>query len=265
MTRADGASTFRASPSAYDGHVGRYARELARKLIDFAGVRAPDRVVDVGCGTGLLTAELADVVGAASVAAVDPSPQFVDASRARVPGADVRLATAEHLPLADASVDRALAQLVVNFMSDAAAGVAEMRRVTRSGGVVAAAVWDYAGEMTLLRRFWDAAVALDSSALDRDEGVCMHHCDPRSLGALWEQAGLVTVAVDELWVSTHYVSFDALWEPFAAGVAPSGAYAASLPPPLRATLREEFFRRLGSPPGAFQLTARAWAVRGTVP
>jgi ubiquinone/menaquinone biosynthesis C-methylase UbiE len=259
----DGAETFRRSTAdAYDGHVGRYGSELARGLIGLAGVGGGDRVLDVGCGTGLLTAELAAVVGADRVAAVDPSEPFVEACRRRVPGADVRLAAAEDLPFADATFDGALSQLVVNFMGDAEAGVGQMGRVTRPGGTVAACVWDYAEGMTLLRKFWDAAAALDPAAAPFDEGVSMRHCQPDSLRALWESVGLHGVTSTELNPSVRYASFEELWAPITTGVAPSGAYTVSLDDDGRRALREEFHRRLGSPEGPFELTARAWAVVG---
>lgn len=229
-----------------------------------ARVSPQDRVLDVGCGTGMLTLELAQVVGAGHVSAVDPSEPFVDACRERVPGADVRLSAAEELPFADGIFDRALSQLVVNFMSDPLQGVREMRRVAKAGGTVAACVWDYAGEMMLLRSFWDAAVALDPAARSVDEGVSMRNCDPDSLRSLWEEAGLDAIESDELRPSVHYTDFDELWQPFAAGVAPSGAYTVSLDAARQGALRDELFRRLGSPGADFTLTARAWAVVGTV-
>lgn len=258
----DGVQTFRASPAAYDSHVGRYGSGLAQGLIEMTGVSRADRVLDVGCGTGLLTAELASVVGEDRVSAVDPSEPFVEACRQRVPAADVRLAAAEDLPFDDSTFDCTLSQLVVSFMSDPHAGVQQMRRVTRPGGAVAACVWDYAGEMTLLRTFWDAAVALDPAAAPLDEGVSMRHCQPESLAALWESVGLQDIRSDELRPSVRYSSFEELWTPFMTGVAPSGAYTLSLNEPGQQALRQEVHRRMGSPVGPFVLTARAWAVIG---
>ena len=180
MATPRGAATFRATADAYDRHIGRYGPDLARALCDAAGVAEGQRAVDVGCGPGALASELVRRLGIDAVAAVDPSPSFVEGCRARLPGLRVEEAAAERLPFPDASFDRALAQLVVNFMTDPPAGVGEMVRVTRPGGVVGAAVWDYAGAMTLLRAFWDAAVALDPAAAALDEGRSMPFCTRRT-------------------------------------------------------------------------------------
>ncbi len=255
---------FRTSADAYDRYIGRYSRDLARALCDLAGVAPGGRAIDVGCGPGGLTAELAERLGAEQVAAVDPSAPFAEACRRRLPGVRVEVAPAERLPFADAEFDAALAQLVVNFMTDAPAGVCEMRRVTRHGGTVAAAVWDYTGEMTLLRRFWDAAVALDPAAGERDEGRSMPYCTPDELAALWAQAGLEAVDVAPVVVSAAYTGFEDLWEPLEHGVGPAGAYVVALDDRRRSDVKAELRRRLAVGDEPFGLSARAWAVTGRV-
>ncbi len=264
MNRPDssGAATFRAPAEAYDRHIGRYGRKLARALIAAAGVQPGARALDVGCGPGALTSELVAATGAEHVAAVDPSVPVAEACRLRLPGVRVEVAPAEALPFADAEFDHAFAQLVVNFMSDPLGGVREMRRVTRPGGTVVAAVWDYAREMTLLRRFWDAAISLDPGAADRDEGRCMRFCTPDSLAELWREAGLDEVSVAPVVVSADYEDFEDLWEPLELGVAPSGAYVAALAPERRTALKKDLQRRLGVGDEAFRLPARAWVATG---
>ena len=257
----DGSETFRAPPAAYDRYMGGWSRPLAAAFAEATGILPRDRVLDVGCGTGALTAELARRVGAASVAAVDPSEPSVTACAAAVPGADVRVGGAETLPFADGTFDASLCQLVVNFMSDAPAGVAEMRRVTRSGGTVAACTWDYRDGMTMLRVFWDAATTVDPGA--PHEGRTMPFCTTDDLERLWLDVGLGDVTTDELVVERAYADFDDFWEPFTLGVGPGGSYCVSLDAGTREALRAECFRLLGSPEGPLPLTARAWFVRGS--
>jgi len=255
---------FEVATEAYDRLVGRYSPALARELIRFAGVGEGMRALDVGCGPGALTAEVAERLGPTGVAAVDPSEPFVAACRSRVPGADVRVAGGEALPFDDGAYDATLSQLVVNFMADPPAGVREMARVTRPGGIVAACVWDYAGEMTLLRTFWDAAIEVDPQAEALDEGRTMPWCGDGELARLWEDAGLARVRFGAIQVRAAYSGFDDLWWPLPIGVAPSGAYCASLDEQGRSALRDAYRRRLGAGDEPFELTARAWAVVGTV-
>jgi ubiquinone/menaquinone biosynthesis C-methylase UbiE len=260
---AAGARTFALSGSVYDRHVGRYGPALAAALLDFARPPRGGRTLDVGCGPGALTAALA--ARGHAVAAIDPSQPFAEACRRRVPGADVRVGAAEELPFEDSGFDAVLSQLVLNFLTDAPAALAEMRRVARPEGTVAACVWDYASGMTLLRAFWDAAVALDPAAAEHDEGRVMRHCSPGELEELWRSAGLADVGTGELTATASYSDFDDLWSPFPEGVGPSGAYCASLAPERRAALREELGRRLGVREGPFELSARAFAVSGRAP
>ena len=242
---------------AYDRFMGRYSRLLAPQLADLAGVRAGQRVLDVGCGPGALTAELVARLGPAAVAAVDPSGPFVTAVRERHPGVDVRLAPAERLPFPDRGFDAALAQLVVHFMSEPVGGLAEMARVTRRGGVVAACVWDHAGRQGPLGLFWQAARDLDPDVTDESQlaGVRAGH-----LSALFEAAGLHDIQEATLVATLKHASFEEWWEPLGGAVGPAGSYVAGLDTARRAELRERCRALLPTAP--FVVVARAWATRG---
>ena len=259
---ARGARTFAAPAETYDRHVGRYTPALARRHVRLLDLHKRNDVLEIGCGPGALTEVLAHAVGESHVCAVDPSEPFVEACRVRVPEADVRVAVAEDLPDFGREFAAATSQLVLNFMSDADAGVASMRRAVKPGGVVASVVWDYRSGMRMLRVFWDAALELDRDA--PDEGRTMPHCTPAGLRALWLRAGFDHVETGELVVQGRYPDFDDFWAPFPSGIAPSGAYCASLDEDHQEALRALVFRHLGSPEQPFVLDARAWYVRGTV-
>jgi SAM-dependent methyltransferase len=195
---------------------------------------------------------------------LDPSEPFAEACRARVPDVQVIVANAEALPFADDAFDAALSQLVVHFMTDAEAGVRELARVTRPGGVVASCVWDYAGEMTLLRTFWDAAREVEPERGARaDERTVMRWCSEGELAKLWNDAGLRDVRFGSLVVVAEYADFEDLWSPFPTGIGPAGAFCKSLDDEPRAALHDAYRGRLRVGEGAFELTARAWAVAGT--
>lgn len=262
-----GAETFRVSADAYHGLVGRYGAALASRLVAFAGIEPGMRVLDVGCGPGALTAALSDRLGSAAVCGVDPSEPFIEACRARLPGVELVVAGADRLPFADGAFDAVLSQLVVNFMADAEAGVAEMMRVTRAGGVVAACVWDYAGEMTVLREFWRAAEEVaPERAADVDERHVMRWCADGELADLWRAAGLTSVRSESFVVDASYTDFHDLWSPFPTGVGPSGAFCKSLDTDRQAALRAALRRNLAitDDDAPFELSARAWGACGTV-
>jgi ubiquinone/menaquinone biosynthesis C-methylase UbiE len=243
----------------YDRFMGRYSALLSAPLADLAGVIAGQRVLDVGCGPGVLTAELVKRLGPAAVSAVDPSEPFITAARARNPEVTVVRASAEELPFPDQAFDAALAQLVVHFMSDPVSGLAEMARVTRRDGVVAACVWDHAGDQGPLTPFWQAARELDPEVEDESHlaGAREGH-----LGELFEAAGLREIEETSLSVNIEHPSFEEWWEPFTFGVGPAGAHVAGLDAERQAELRERCRALL--PDAPFEITARAWATRGLV-
>jgi SAM-dependent methyltransferase len=249
--------TFDVAAEAYDSFMGRYSSLLSPQLADLARVRDGQRVIDIGCGPGALTSELVRRLGPTNVAAVDPSLSFVEAAAIRNPGVDVRESSAEHLPFEDATFDAALAQLVVHFMIDPVAGLSEMARVTRPGGVVAASVWDHGGGQGPLGTFWNAARELDPGVNDESNlaGVREGH-----LVELFRAAGLNEVTSAVLDASLEHQTFEEWWEPFTRGVGPAGAYVGRLDPQQQAELRERCRAML--PHAPFAITARAWAARG---
>jgi SAM-dependent methyltransferase len=261
-----GSAVTDAPPMAYEGHVGRYGRELAAGMIGVAALRRGRRALDVGCGPGALTQALAALLGPESVAAIDPSEAFVATCRERVPEADVRVGVAEALPFPDDAFDAVLAQLVVDGMDDARRGVAEMRRVGRPGGVLVACVWDFDGGMPLLNTMWAAALALDAErARSFGAGKRLPFSRADELKELWISTGLEDVSLGELVAGAGYDGIDDLWAPFEAGVGNLGKLLASLENDARTRLKGDVAARLGSPTGPFRLTARALYVRGVAP
>lgn len=252
--------SFNVPADAYGRFMGQYSEPLAAQFVEFADVHPGQQALDVGCGPGALTAQLVERLGIADVAAVDPSAPFVAAAKARFPDLDVRTGGAENLPFADDSFDVALAQLVVHFMTDPVAGLGEMARVTRPGGVVAACVWDHGGSSGPLFAFWQAVRDTDPAAGDESElaGAREGH-----LAELFETAGLTDIEPGKLTVGNRFATFEEWWEPFTLGVGPAGAYVAKLDEPGRAALRTRCAQRL--PPAPFQVSASAWSVRGRSP
>ena len=252
--------SFDVSADAYLRFMGRYSEPLAVQFADLAEVQSGQRLLDVGCGPGALTAELVRRTGAQAVSAVEPSASFAAAARERLPGVDVRRSAAEQLPFPDDTFDAALAQLVVHFMTDPVRGLREMSRVTRPGGMVAACVWDHAGGHGPLTAFWTAVRELDPAADDESglAGVREGH-----LARLFAQAGLGQARATTLTVRVRYDSFEQWWEPFTLGVGPAGTHVASLTPDRRAELREQCRRLL--PAGPFEISATVWAVTCPVP
>jgi SAM-dependent methyltransferase len=253
---------------AYERFMGGWSRALAPLLVRFAGVRDGDAVLDVGSGTGALASAVAAAASSSPIVGVDPAATFVAFAQARHPEDLVRfeVGDAQQLRFADGSFDRTLSLLMLNFLPDPEKGLAEMIRVTRPSGTVAAAVWDYGQGMEMLRVFWDEAIALNPHLDARDERH-MRFSRRGELGALWREHRLLDVVEDALTIETRFSSFDDYWSPFLERQGPAGAYVATLSANDREQLRLNLRRRLlgEGPDRPIVLGARAWAVRGTVP
>jgi len=245
------------SDDAYDKFMGRFSVPLAPLFADFAGIEGGLRVLDVGAGPGALAAELAG--RGASVSTADPSEAFVAALQRRLPDVDARAASAEELPWPDEHFDAALAQLVLTFMSDARAGVREMRRVVRPEGTVAVCMWDREG-MEMLAAIGRTQQALGSEA-PSTEARTLYRTREEIEGVFGD--GFADVTTELLSVEAGYTGFDEFWDALNGQIGPAGAWAASLDGEQRARAREELMRQLGEPDGPFTLTGRAWATRAT--
>jgi SAM-dependent methyltransferase len=252
----------------YEPFMGRWSKRLAPLLVDFAGVLDDESILDVGAGTGALARAIVEARPSAHVIGIDPSPTYVATARARSAKGHVKFLTgrAESLDFSPETFHRSLSLLALNFVADAPRAVGEQMRVTRAGGVVAAAVWDYGDGMQMLRVFWNEAVRLDPAAAPRDERH-MPLCRHSQLSTLWLSQGLLAVGERPLTIDQPFASFDDYWTPFLGGQGPAGGYVASLGAAARDALRDALRTRLlgDGPDGPFTLTARAWAVKGYVP
>ena len=252
----------------YERYIGRWSRLVASQFVTWLALPPALRWLDVGCGTGALTQAILKDCAPASVLGIDPSAGFVDLASRRVNDtrAGFQSGAAQALPIASASVDAVVSGLILNFTPDPVASLAEMARVTRPGGTVAAYVWDYAGGMQMLRLFWDAASALDEGALALDEGRRFPICTREALRALWRDGGLAQIECRDIDVPTVFTSFDDFWSPFLGGQGPAPTYCGTLAEDARAALRDRLRAIVPvAVDGRIALTARALAVRGVRP
>lgn len=256
------------SDQAYEPYVGRWSRLVAPRFLQWLPDGPPSAWCDVGCGTGALAHAILAAEKPTRVLGVDPSEDYVAAARRGTADLhlEVAVGSATAIPAQDGEFDRVVSALVLNFVPQPDEALAEMRRITRAGGLIGAYVWDYAEGMQLIRTFWDAAIALDPTAVEFDEGRRFPLCRPEPLRALFGSAGLVDVDVASIEVPTVFADFDDLWRPFLGGQGPAPGYYASLPEDRRHALRDQLRAMLPQQPdGTIPLEARAWAVCGSVP
>jgi len=249
--------------------MGRWSRLVAPRLVAFTDLPERGRVLDVGSGTGSLAFAIAERIRQVTVLGIDPSREYVAYATSRNPFPDrarFEVGDAQQLHYADASFDAALSLLVFNFIPDAKKALLELRRVTRPGGRVSAAVWDYGAGMRMLRTFWDAAIHIDPGAEKLDEKH-MALCREGELSALWRESGMEQIREEAIEIVTRFASFADYWDPFLLGQGPAGSYARRLDREQLQLLRDEIKRRLSlaADSASFVLSARVWAVRGNVP
>jgi SAM-dependent methyltransferase len=253
---------------AYERFMGRWSRSLAPHFVRFAGGRDGDTVLDVGSGTGALTASVAKLAPSSRIVGIDPAAPYVALAQSQHGSALIHfeVGDAQQMRFDNGMFDRTISLLVVNFIPDGRQALGEMKRVTTLGGIVAAAVWDYGEGMGMLRAFWDEAVALTPTNAAKDERN-MPLCRRGDLARLWREQGLQDVVEEGLTIETRFASFDDFWTPFLERQGPAGAYAASLSASDREALRVRLRRRLlgDGPDKAIVMHARAWAVRGSLP
>jgi SAM-dependent methyltransferase len=257
-----------ADADAYERYVGRWSREVAAEFLAWLAVSSGGSWLDVGSGGGALSQAILAFADPAAVLGIDPSPAFVEAADRSTPDPRARFVVADagHVPAPDGVFDATVSGLVLNFVPDVPAALAEMRRVTRADGLLAAYVWDYADRMDLMRFFWAGVAATDPASAELDEGRRFPICQPDALAAAVAAAGYLDVSVRAIDVPTVFADFDAYWRPFLGGVGPGPAYVLALDAPARERLRDEVRSSLPvHADGSIHLIARAWAVRGRVP
>jgi SAM-dependent methyltransferase len=251
----------------YELYVGRWSHLVANEFLAWLNMPPSLRWLEVGCGTGALTAAIAEKCKPARLIGIDPAEGFLSKARAQLENnAAFRVANALDIPVRDAEVDVVVSGLVLNFVPNTALGLAEMRRTAIPGGTIAAYVWDYAGKMELMRHFWDVAVELDPTVRALDEGVRFPLCQPDALESAFRHANLTAIQVIPIDVPTRFRDVEDYWTPFLGGQGPAPSYAMSMDDASRARLTDRIRERLPSQfDGSIPLVARAWAIRSQVP
>ena len=253
------------SSDAYDQYMGRWSRKVAPLFLDWLDAPAEQSWVDIGCGSGVLTHQIAATCSPSQLLGIDSSEGFVESAKGQVPSAEFRVGSAVELEIPDNSLDHAVCGLELNFVPDSGKAISEMSRIVRPGGTVASYVWDYAGHMQIMRYFFDVALAIDPGASAFDDGVNAPICRPQPLKDAFNSAGLDNVETKAIDITTPFVDFDDYWSPFLGGTGSAPRYCMSLEEGIRNQIKTSVQAKLPTgPDGEILLAARAWAVKGTV-
>lgn len=250
---------------AYENYMGRWSRKIAPLFLEWLDAPINKSWIDIGCGTGGLTELIAKTCNASSIVGVDTAEGFIEIARDRVKNAEFRVGSADNLCMPSDSIDCAVSGLVLNFVSDALAALAEMTRVVQPGGSVALYVWDYAGHMQIMRYFFDTAISFDAHSAEFDDGINAPICRPIALKEAFTSTGLINISINSLDITTPFDNFDDYWRPFLGGVGSAPKYCDSLEESVRNNIKAAIKEKLPTgPDGEILLAARAWAIRGTV-
>lgn len=253
------------SADPYEFFMGRWSRVLAREVVASLRAEPELRWLDVGCGTGALSAAIVGLTSPRALICVDPSEAYLEQARAHITDQRVTFHVGDgaRLPVGDGAVDEVIAGLSLNFVSDPVTAVAEMRRTLTSGGRATAYVWDYAEGMQMLRFFWDAAIAENPTVTSLDEGARFPLCEKDALSRCFRTAGMRHVTTGEIEIPTPFQNFDDFWKPFLGQQGPAPSYVSSLTDDAREGLRERLRTALpADPDGLIDLRARAWVCNG---
>jgi trans-aconitate methyltransferase len=251
---------------AYEQYMGRWSRKIAPLFVDWLAAPQGKTWIDIGCGTGQLSRQIAYKCNPSHHIGIDTADGFLTQAKKHVPSAEFRVSDAQNVDLPDGSADYAVSGLVLNFIPDKAKALSEMARIVRPEGTVALYVWDYAGQMQIMRYFFDTARVIDPKSSAYDDGINAPICRPKALSDAFVAAGLFDVETIAIDIPAAFVDFQDYWTPFLGGTGSAPKYCMSLDEDSRSKIRDAVRAKLPTgPSGEILLALRAWAVKGTVP